>query len=229
MNPAGALTPRNLSKVQSLLLAWFKENARDYPWRKTEDPYKVFLGEKLLQQTAAREHVVQAYDRLARKYPGIASLAAADPTEVLSIIRPLGLHRRAAELVGAAQVVASEFGGEFPQTIAELKQIPGIGEYIARSILCFALGRPVAIVDTNFARWLIRLHGLARGMPANPARNAELMNLAESVLMPSKAKDFNLAVIDLCASLCKPSNPRCPDCPIQELCFYGSQSNDSGG
>lgn len=198
------------------------ENQRDFPWRTTRDPYAILIAEKLLQQTAAREAVVLAYTELLAAYPTPQDLAEAKHADLLEMIKPLGFHYRARELVILAAQIQEQFSGTIPHTLRELKSLPGVGEYIARAILSFAFDEDFAVVDTNVARWLHRILGVESSLPSNPARNQQLLLFATVLLPPGQSRDFNFAVLDLCSQVCLAKHPLCGSCPLQELCVYSS-------
>lgn len=218
------LTSQQTHIIRRTLLSWFVENQRDFPWRNTRDPYAILIAEKLLQQTAAREAVVLAYKDLLSAYPTPQDLASAEHADLLEVIRPLGFHFRAKELISLATAILEQYDGVVPHTLRELKSLPGVGEYVARAVLSFAFDEDIAIVDTNVARWLYRVLGVERLLPSNPARNRQLLLLATGLLPPGRSRDFNFAVLDLCSQVCLARCPLCPSCPLQEICAYYSNS-----
>jgi A/G-specific adenine glycosylase len=206
------------------LLRWAKERGRKFPWRTTAIPYEVLLAEKLLQQTAARDVVIRTYETILEKYPTVEELASADLAFLTETVAPLGLRYRAKELRAIARFLVNEHGGRVPSTLNHLLAIPGVGDYMARAVLSFAFEKHVAVVDTNVARFLHRFFGIKGRLPANPARKRSLLRLAESLLPRQKSKDFNLAILDLCAIICRPSRPNCAACPVARFCVYGRQA-----
>lgn len=212
----------NREYFQRQLINWYKSEQREFPWRKTSDPYKVLVAEKLLQQTKARKLVVDIYLELIRVYPAPEALAQADLDALYKLIEPLGLRYRANELIAMATEIVERHHGVVPSDLKDLLQLSGIGQYCARAVVCFAYKQPIAIVDTNVARWLHRLCGITEPLPANPARKKYLYKLVTDILPPEEsARDFNLAILDLCTLVCCSSNPKCYDCPLQKYCSYG--------
>ena len=209
-----------LQGIQAGLLDWFRDYGRAFPWRQTRNPYKILLAEKLLQQTSVRQDLVEAYQDLVTTYPTFRELAEADVDNILSKIQSLGLHYRAQEIVTLAKEICHRHNGEIPQDFKSLMALPGVGDYTARAVLCFAFGQDVPVVDTNVARILYRLFGLPGVMPANPARKRSLIELAGTLMQKDKARELNLAIIDLGALVCKSSRPYCTECPLQKLCAY---------
>jgi len=134
------------------------------------------------------------------------------------------LHYRAQEITKLAAAIETRYQGKLPKDYKELLSLPGVGEYAARAVLSFAYEENIAIIDTNVARFLFRVFGIDLPMPANPARKKFLIELATSVLPKRRSRDFNLAVLDLCAAICKPQHPVCIKCPINQVCFTGQQN-----
>jgi len=216
------LTDENKRQFQEALLAWFREAQRAFPWRVTSDPYAILVAEKLLQQTVARHTVITAYEKILGDYPTPEHLCQADIAILEDIVHPLGFKYRAMELRGMACELVARHGGEIPRDLTKLLALPGVGDYTARAVMSFAFGDDVPVVDTNVARFLYRIYGLPGALPANPARKKQLLDLAQNLVPTGKSRDFNLAVLDLCAEICKPTNPRCVECPVQLYCVYGS-------
>jgi A/G-specific adenine glycosylase len=210
-----------IERIQNQLLRWWEQNQRDFPWRKTKDPYKVLIAEKLLQQTAARQEVVNAYKHIVHEYPKVESLAEATAEELVPVVQPLGFTYRARELPKLARILRDKHESKIPDDLDSLKDLPGVGDYSARAVLSFAYGHDVPVVDTNVARFLYRLYGIHDEMSANPARNQRLISLAESLIPEGRSRDFNLAILDLCATVCFARNPNCTACPLIDCCDYG--------
>lgn len=213
-----------IENIQTNLLDWFKENQRSFPWRQTKNPYEILVAEKLLQQTAATEQLIAAYEEILRLYPSLNALSKACPEELRRIIVPLGFSYRADELPRLAQKILDSYQGKIPARLDELLDLPGIGDYTARAILSFAYDQDVPIVDTNIARLLHRIAGMTNPIPNNPARNKQLIDMAAVLIPEGKSRDFNLAALDLCASICTVRQPNCPACPIRKECDYGRGS-----
>lgn len=207
--------------LQDRLLEWHSANQRDFPWRRTSDPYAILVAEKLLQQTAARRVVVAAFETLVARYPAVEDLARARAGDLREIVAPLGFHYRADELKALAAALIERHGGQVPDDLRLLKDLPGVGDYAGRAVLSFAYGRDVPVVDTNVARFLYRIFGLPGPLPANPARKKQLIDLAGGMVPSGRSRQYNLAVLDLCASICTPSKPRCHFCPVQPFCAFG--------
>lgn len=216
----------HLNSLRKSLLDWSILNGRRFPWRRTRNPYFILLAEKLLQQTAARPHLVHIYGTLTRTYPNIGSLASGSVAGIRRLLSPLGLQYRARELVSLARYIVKDHNSLVPSELSKLLHLPGIGDYIARAVQSLAFGASVPMVDTNTSRLLHRLFGLAPPLPANPARNRRLRHLASNLLAANRSRDLNLAVIDLCAKVCTPSNPKCLACPLSAMCAFPNQGAD---
>jgi len=189
------------------LLAWFDVHARDLPWRRTDDPYAIWVSEIMLQQTRVNA-VLDHYAQFMKQFPTVQALASAEEPEVLAIWSGLGYYRRARMLHKAARLVANELAGKIPQTTEGLRKLPGIGEYTSAAIASIAFSEPVAVVDGNVERVAVRL----------TANNRAVRETAQNLLDRSRPGDFNQAMMELGAVLCLPKNPLCLECPVQQLC-----------
>jgi len=198
------------------LLAWYAVQGRDLPWRRTRDPYAVWLSEVMLQQTGV-ETVIPYYRRFLEAYPTVTALAAAPLEEVIEAWAGLGYYRRARNLHAAAGMVSRELEGRFPDTLEGLQALPGVGRSTAAAILSIAYDRPAAILDGNVRRVLCRLfalHGDSRSAQAERA----LWGWAEALTSRERPHDYAQAIMDLGATLCTPRHPTCPECPWCHFC-----------
>ena len=207
-------------RISSNLITWYTGNHRDFPWRNTSDPYSILIAEKLLQQTSANDSVTKVYNDLMSKYPNMQSLSCAEADDLVPIVAKLGLKYRAYELVKLAKIIVGRYGGKIPDKLNKLLELPGIGEYIARAILCFAYGYDIPIVDTNIARFIYRIFGWQVPMPSNPARVKRLIIQVEKLMVNGQARIINLAMLDLCSSVCRLKDPDCSICPVSNECQY---------
>ncbi len=198
------------------LLGWYDKNRRDLPWRKTGDPYRIWVSEVMLQQTRV-DSVIPYYHRFLEAFPSVESLAAAERQQLLKIWEGLGYYSRARNLQDAARIVAGEHGGELPDDEASLRELPGIGPYTAAALLSIAFGKPYAVVDGNVIRVLTRYFGIRDDIRSNRTRK-EIEKLASQILDEERPGDFNQAVMELGATICKPSSPDCSRCPISARC-----------
>lgn len=215
------------AQFQTLVLNWFSANARDFPWRQKRQPFDILVAEKLLQQTAAGS-VVPVYQELLATYPTPTVLASAKVQDVARIIKPLGFHFRARELVELAGKLCDRHGGTVPASLPQLLALPGVGDYSARAVLAFAYAHRVPIVDTNVARILVRVFGLKSPNTANPARHRGLIAFADRFVPASAAREYNLALLDLAAAHCTAANPQCERCPLRSCCAH-AKSNPGVG
>jgi A/G-specific adenine glycosylase len=206
-----------LSQIQVLrrsLLSWYAESGRELPWRKTRDPYAIWVSEIMLQQTQVKT-VIPYYERWLEQFPTIASLAAADQQQVLKVWQGLGYYARARNLHRAAQLIAQDYGGIFPREFELVVKLPGIGRTTAGGILSAAYNQPAAILDGNVKRVLARM--IALEVPPKQAIGL-LWQVSTALLDPVHSRNFNQALMDLGATLCTPKNPACLLCPWQTHC-----------
>lgn len=211
------------SLLQRRLAEWFALNARALPWRETSDPYCIWLSEVILQQT----QVVQGigyYHRFVEAFPTVEALASASEDEVLHLWQGLGYYSRGRNLLRAAQMIVHEFGGELPQTLEQIKRLPGVGPYTQAAILSFAYNLPHAAVDGNVYRVLSRLFADATPIDM-PQGQRHYRALATALLDEIEPGRHNQAMIELGALVCTPRSPKCEACPIAEYCLAFRQGN----
>jgi len=195
--------------LRQALLNWYRRSGRTLPWRNNPDPYAVWISEIMLQQTQVKT-VLPYFQRWMKRFPTVESLAIADQTAVLKQWEGLGYYARARNLHRTAQIIAEEYGGQFPEAFEAVLALPGIGRTTAGGILSSAFNQPTAIVDGNVKRVLARLIALDR--PPTKAMD-QLWQVSEAVLDPENPRDFNQALMDLGATLCTAKNPACLICP----------------
>ncbi|MCL4552586.1 MAG: hypothetical protein M1305_03385 [Candidatus Marsarchaeota archaeon] len=189
----------------------FSVNGREFPWRNTTDPYQVIVAEMLLQQTdAAKAKTV--FELFVQQYPSPECLAEAEPQHVVSLIQPIGLSYRAPRLQRLARKVVDD---GFPAEERDLMALPGVGRYVARATMCFAFGRNVGVVDTNVVRVLDRVFGL-KPSKSRPHTDRGIWEFADSLVPEKSSREYNYAVLDLAALVCRPSQPLCTVCPVTE-------------
>lgn len=205
----------NLKWARLQLLRWFRHHARSYPWRQTQNPYRVLIAEMMLQRTRA-DQVVSTYEDFLRHFPDTPSLARANLRLLKKLLWPLGLHQRAIIFRQMARDVREQFAGHIPDDRLELKQITGIGDYIAGAVLTFAFLKPEWIVDSNVVRVLSRFTGYCSSGEAR--RSPPLIRLATIYGTSRASRNANLALLDHAALICKVRNPKCGLCPLRERC-----------
>ena len=204
--------------MRKALLGWYEGGRRDLPWRRSRDPFAIWVSEIMLQQTRVTV-VVERYQAFMARFPTLGALARASEQDVLALWSGLGYYRRARMLHKAAQVIVADRGGVMPETAAELRSLPGIGGYTSAAIASIAHGEPVAVVDGNVERVLCRLAGwdASGGKGSTDLRN-RIEAMAGRLLDPERPGDFNQAVMELGATVCLPRNPQCLVCPVSASC-----------
>jgi A/G-specific adenine glycosylase len=198
---------------QTRLLAWFESSRRDLPWRRSRDPWAVLVSELMLQQTQVARVEPKFVAFLAR-FPDVASCAAAELSEVITLWAGLGYNRRARNLHRCAVVVVEQHDGSFPADLDALLALPGVGPYTARAVLAFAFERDVGVIDANAARVLARWQ-------ARPLARREAQDLADAAVPAGRGWSWNQAMLDLGATVCRARNPACEACPVAGSCGWG--------
>ena len=202
------------SHFTSAILQWYAANGRDLPWRRTRDPYAIWLSEIILQQTRIAQG--QAYwERFMARFPDVESLAAASEDEVLRLWEGLGYYSRGRNLLAAARQIAA--AGVFPSTLEGIRALKGVGDYTAAAIGSIAFGLPAAVVDGNVYRVLSRYYGIDTPVGSTAAKK-EFTPLAQSLLPADRPGDFNQAMMDFGAIQCTPASPACLTCPQAATC-----------
>ena len=209
-------TPKERQSFRRKLVAWFDKHKRDLPWRRQRDPYRIWLSEIMLQQTTVAM-ATPKFLAFVDAFPTVHALAAAAEQQVLRMWEGLGYYRRARGLHAAAKVIVAEHEGELPRDVKTLMALPGIGRYTAGAVAWVAYDLPPPLLETNTQRVLARLTGY-RGEVATTVGQRFVWNAAESLLPASGAGKFNLALMELGAVVCKPSDPRCDACPVTAHC-----------
>jgi A/G-specific adenine glycosylase len=201
----------------SLLMNWnWKENDRKMPWKGEKDPYKIWLSEVILQQTRV-EQGLGYYERFIKRYPTIQQLAKAKDEEVYKFWEGLGYYSRCQNLLVTARLIKDEFSGKFPETYPDLLKLKGVGPYIAAAIASFAYNLPFAVLDGNVFRVLSRVFGIETPIDSTAGKK-QFATLAENNLDKKNAGEYNQAIMDFGATVCKPMVPCCNTCPIKKIC-----------
>jgi A/G-specific adenine glycosylase len=217
MKVFGAATARRMRKA---LGEWYEANRRDLPWRRTQDPYRVWISEIMLQQTRVAA-VIPYYARFLERFPTIDALASAEEAELLGAWAGLGYYTRARNLQKAARVVV-EAGG-FPVDYAGIRALPGVGDYTAAAVASICFGLPHAVLDGNVVRVMARLTG-ERGETGSAVVRRRLQEAAQELLDVREPARHNQAVMELGALVCVPGEPRCCECPVEKLCIARGES-----
>jgi len=216
------------------LLGWYHRAARDLPWRRTRDPYRITVSEFMLQQTQV-SRVAEYYPRFLARFPTMKKLAAARPKAVREAWEGLGYYARAANLHALSRVVGKEYGGKMPDDPVELDKLPGVGRYTAGAIASFAYEKPVPAVDTNVSRVIRRAFfgregrgEKGRRVPLPSPLSQEVWALAGSLVPRSgkRAWTFNQAIMELGATVCTARKPKCPACPVRADCKTGRSQQE---
>ena len=203
-------------KFSNTLIFWYLQNKRDLPWRKTKNPYFIWLSEIMLQQTRVAQGL-DYYQKFTTNFPTVFDLANADESTVLKMWQGLGYYSRARNLHFSAKQIVSDFNGEFPSTFKDIIKLKGVGDYTASAIASIAFNEPTAVVDGNVYRVLSRYFGI--NTPINSSKGIkEFKELAQSLIDKSQPGTFNQAIMDFGAIQCKPKKPLCMFCPFSESC-----------
>lgn len=205
-----------LSKLTQALLDWYAEHQRDLPWRRTRDPFHIWVAEIMLQQTQVNT-VIPYYEQFLARYPTVKALADSSLDELLKLWEGLGYYARARHLHAAARRVVTDFSGQVPDTMDALRTLPGIGPYTAGAILSIAFDQDVLAPDGNARRVFARLFAIDDEVTRGPGRR-RMLALATAMLPPGRAGDFNQALMDLGATVCRPHAPSCDLCPLAQHC-----------
>ena len=205
------------SSFGSLLLSWyFAHDKRSFPWRKSKDPYQILVAELMLQRTKASQ-VVPVFLSFIDRFPSISVLATATLSEIQTYFSKLGLFWRAKNVALLAEKL-KDFDRKIPRNREELMSLPGVGEYVADAVRCFAFREEVVIIDSNVCRILRRVFGLKQKREAR--RDSIYRKTANRLLPNSMCREFNWAMIDHASIICVPRNPKCSICPLNCICDY---------
>jgi|HubBroStandDraft_1064217.scaffolds.fasta_scaffold00656_8 A/G-specific adenine glycosylase len=214
------ISGKHLDRFRRALLGWYDQHRRDLPWRKTRDPYAIWLSEIMLQQTRVAA-VLDHYRIFLERFPNVQALAAASEEAVLAAWSGLGYYRRARMLHRCARQIVEQHGACFPRSSESLLALPGIGRYTAAAIASIAFAEPVAVVDGNVERVLQRLIGTkSNGIESTGIKltTRQIWQDAQALLADSRPGDFNQAMMELGATVCLPREPRCAACPVRRWC-----------
>ena len=204
-------------EISDILIRWYEENKRDLPWRRTSDPYLIWISEIILQQTRVVQGL-EYFNRFTERFPDVAALARADEDEVMKYWQGLGYYSRARNLHAAARQIMNDFSGVFPRTREEVLSLKGIGDYTAAAICSFAYRLPYATVDGNVFRVLARLFNI--DLPIDGGEGKKYFTaLAQSLLDERRPDLFNQAMMEFGALQCVPKSPDCEHCPLNGKCL----------
>ena len=216
-----SVAPNRSREIQKRLLHWFEQNGRDLPWRKTCDPYAIWISEIMLQQTQVAT-VIPYYQRFLKSFPTVHRLARSDLSKVLKTWEGLGYYSRARNLHRASKIILNHFKGNIPDRLKDLLNLPGIGKYTAGAILSIAYNKEAPILDGNVRRVLSRLFAVLKG----PKKTERLLwKISESLIPKGRANAFNQALMDLGSLICTPKDPLCHRCPLRHHCMAKASGN----
>ncbi|WP_056934145.1 HhH-GPD family protein [Thermococcus barophilus] len=210
-----ATDPRKVRFFVENLLKWYTKYGRDFPWRKSKNPYHILIAELMLQRTKASQ-VERVYLEFIEEFPDLVSLSKASQDRVRQYFSKLGLEWRARKVIALAKILVNKYQGEIPCDRDELLSLPGIGEYISAAILSFACNIPIAVVDSNVVRVLSRYFGITP--KGEGRRDRRILQLASMILPKENHREYNFAIIDFASEICTPKNPKCFMCPLREMC-----------
>ncbi|MFW6189354.1 MAG: A/G-specific adenine glycosylase [Planctomycetota bacterium] len=205
-----------LRETGERLILWYRAHRRDLPWRRKRTPYRVWVSEVMLQQTAVST-VIPYFERWVERFPGVRALAAAEEREALAQWEGLGYYQRARRLHSAARKVVEEHDGRIPRRESDLRELPGVGPYIAAAILSFAFGEDKVALDANVVRVFMRLLAI-HGTGSEAAVRRRVGSAAASAMPPGRSADYNQALMDFGSAICLPRSPRCGECFVTDRC-----------
>lgn len=212
MNPKSPVEDRLKKEFQERVIKFYLENGRRYPWRKTEDPFRILVAEILLRLTGAWK-AEAVYQKVISKYGNVESMSKANINELKDMIRPLGLLQRAKLLIDVSKDIIDRFDGQIPNDFTELMSLRGVGRYTANAVLCLGYGRKVPLVDESVRRVFMRCFNFKSTKPAY--LDEDLWAFAAELLPDKRIKEYNLGLLDLGATLCKYPKSLCCKCPLQ--------------
>lgn len=207
----------DLASLRVKLHEWYNRHKRDLPWRKTNDPYRIWLSEIILQQTRVNQGLPY-YNKFIANYPKISDLADSPQEKVLKDWEGLGYYSRARNMHHSAKQLVDEFGGKFPSTLSDIKRLKGVGDYTAAAIASFAFNINAAVLDGNVFRVLSRLYG--EKTPINSSQGKKVFQkLADKFIDPENPATHNQAIMEFGSQYCVPKNPACADCIFSDSCI----------
>ena len=222
-DPLNTEQTTRIRRVRGPLLRWYDKNARDLPWRRSSDPFAIWISEAMLQQTRV-ETVIPYWERFLAAFPDVESLARADLDDIYSVWTGLGYYSRARNLKHAAETIVADHAGQLPDTVAELRELKGIGRYTAGAVASIAFDREEPLVDGNVIRVFTRLLGI-REESTSKEVVAHLWEVADVLVHGPRPGDLNQALMELGATVCTPKKPECQACPIHRHCAAFADGN----
>jgi len=223
------INKRKLEIFRERIIHWYIEfGDKHLPWRKTHDPWAILVAAFLLRKTTTIQ-VVKIYEEFLRRYPKPKALLSASEEEIKKLIRPLGIeHQRARHLKDLAEYIEKKFGGKIPCVKDKLKELPGVGDYIASEVLLGACSKPEPLLDRNMIRIIERVFGV-KSSKKRPHTDPKMWAFARMLVPkdPNEAKVFNYGILDFARKACTTRKPRCSECPIRDICNYYAEIKKS--
>lgn len=211
-----------IASFQRLIIEWYgRYGDKQLPWRNTSDAWAVLVAAFLLRKTTTKQ-VVSVYEEFLRRFPRPEAVLSASEDAIKEVIRPLGIeHQRARHLKELAEHIVRRFGGRIPCDKEKLKELPGVGDYIASEVLLNACNRPAPLLDRNMIRVIERVFGI-KSSKKRPHEDRMMWSFAGLLIPkdPLQARDFNYGVLDFARKVCTARSPRCRECPVREMCAY---------
>ena len=220
--PEELLDRKKVEEFRKKILKWGRQNLLDYPWRRTRDPYRVLIAEMLLHRTRS-EQVIPLYLKFIKRFPSVEDLSRADYEEVQELLRSAGLRWRIRQIRRMAQVVVEKHGRRIPEDYELLRSLPGVSDYIASAVRCFAFGEPEPVLDTNTVRIVGRGFGLKTSNSSR--RSKKFRKVMETILDRNEPRLFNYSLIDFGKLVCRARNPLCEKCPVTNICEHFSKNS----
>jgi A/G-specific adenine glycosylase len=208
---------REISLFRRKLLRWFDRNGRRYPWRETQDPFRILIAEMMLRRTRA-DQVKAVYEQLFSEYPDVKTLANAEDKRIKEILYPLGLRWRNPAFILVAREIEEKYGGRVPDARDELTKLPGVGEYVAGAVLSVGYGKKEWMVDSNVVRVFRRYFGIRTSTEGR--RDKHIIEMAKRYVICKDPRRTNLSILDFAALVCTTRNPACKKCPLKRRCKY---------
>lgn len=212
---------KKITYFKRRILEWYKIYRRDFPWRNTDDPFRIIIAEILLQQTNA-EKVVPVYNDFIARFPSPSALSVARPSHVQQYISRIGLNYKTMRLITIAKIINDNYDGLIPSSEIEIRKLPGVGKYITNALLCNAFHKKLALLDTNIIRIINRYFSIS-SKRKRPRTDPQLWEVAKYLLPrnSSKCRIWNYSILDYCALVCKHYRPACDKCTCFSYCDYG--------
>ena len=213
--------PVNMSALRRKIIWFYKNNGRQFPWRKIRTPYRIMIAEFMLHRTRAQQ-VAPIYLEFIKKYPTVQTLATAKELFIKKVTEHLGLHWRSRHFIKAAKYVVKHFGGQLPDSREKLLEIPGVGDYVAGAIMTVCFKKKEPVVDSNVARFINRYYGI--NLSGEIRRKKQIIEKARLLFKYKKPETILFALIDFNSLVCKPRLPQCSACPYKQTCKFDNKN-----